>query len=332
MGIPQLGFVTGLLYAVRRAWRARADPPDSLRCPITQELFRDPVVVTQTGYTYDRDAIERWLRQKTPPTDPSSNVELYATDIVPNWALRDATNEWCARNGARQLDAPECSGRKLAGGVNARDGKPPTTTSEGGGVGGGVLGSSVSVVSGLLGNLGQAWAVLTNGFARRAMFSLGLSPSIAAQVFAFSILALACITLSCFICFLEIALQFVGSSVFNSLSGGVDQARPPRAGSSETFLSLPARVSLRPLPLASLLIPTRTPRRLATQTDAPVNSAPTFVASRGSSTLSTPRSRAPRTRWRFGLGCSRSCGSRRAACLATSTSASARADCVSARF
>jgi hypothetical protein len=120
--------------------------------------------------------------------------------------------------------------------------------------------------------------------------------------------------------------------VFNSLSGGVDQARPPRAGSSETFLSLPARVSLRPLPLASLLIPTRTPRRLATQTDAPVNSAPTFVASRGSSTLSTPRSRAPRTRWRFGLGCSRSCGSRRAACRATSTSASARADGVSARF
>jgi len=243
MGIPQLGFVTGLLYAVRRAGRARADPPDSLRCPITQELFRDPVVVTQTGYTYDRDAIERWLRQKTPPTDPSSNVELYATDIVPNWALRDATNEWCARNGARQLDAPECSGRKLAGGVNARDGKPPTTTSEGGGVGGGGLGSSVSVVSGLLGNLGQAWAVLTNGFARRAMFSLGLSPSIAAQVFAFSILALACITLSCFICFLEVALQFVGSSVFNSLSSGVDQARPPRAGSSRTFLSLPARVA-----------------------------------------------------------------------------------------
>ena len=54
MGIPQLGFVTGLLYAVRRAGRARADPPDSLRCPITQELFRDPVVVTQTGRQEER--------------------------------------------------------------------------------------------------------------------------------------------------------------------------------------------------------------------------------------------------------------------------------------
>jgi hypothetical protein len=107
MTIPHLGFVGGLLYAVRKAGRAPPEPPEYLRCPITQELFRDPVIMSQTGYTYDRDAIERWLRQKSPPTDPSSNVELYTTQCVPNWAIRDAANEWCAANGVKALATPE---------------------------------------------------------------------------------------------------------------------------------------------------------------------------------------------------------------------------------
>ena len=62
------------------------------------------MILSQTGYTYDRPAIERWLRQKSPPTDPSSNVELYTTETVPNWALRDAVNEWCAANHHRPLE------------------------------------------------------------------------------------------------------------------------------------------------------------------------------------------------------------------------------------
>ena len=59
-----------------------------------------------------------------PPTDPSSNVELYTTHTVPNWALRDAANEWCAANGVAPLADPESSRRTLAGGRNARDDKP----------------------------------------------------------------------------------------------------------------------------------------------------------------------------------------------------------------
>ena len=102
MNVSSLGFVGGLLYAIRRAGRSPPEPPDYLKCPVTQELFTDPVILSQTGYTYDRPAIDRWLRQKFPPTDPSSNVELWTTETVPNWALRDAVNEWCAANGTRQ--------------------------------------------------------------------------------------------------------------------------------------------------------------------------------------------------------------------------------------
>ena len=123
MTIPHLGFVGGLLYAVRKAGRAPPpEPPDHLRCPISCDLYDDPVLLSQTGHTYDRVSIERWLRQKSPPTDPASNVELHSTATVPNWALRDAVNEWRAQNGNAPLQAPECATRRLAGGANARDG------------------------------------------------------------------------------------------------------------------------------------------------------------------------------------------------------------------
>ena len=123
MTIPHLGFVGGLLYAVRKAGRVPPpEPPDHLRCPISCDLYDDPVLLSQTGHTYDRASIERWLRQKSPPTDPASNVELHSTATVPNWALRDAVNEWRAQNGRAPLEAPECATRRLAGGANARDG------------------------------------------------------------------------------------------------------------------------------------------------------------------------------------------------------------------
>jgi hypothetical protein len=123
MTIPHLGFVGGLLYAVRKAGRVPPpEPPDHLRCPISCDLYDDPVLLSQTGHTYDRASIERWLRQKSPPTDPASNVELHSTATVPNWALRDAVNEWRAQNGRAPLEAPECAARRLAGGANARDG------------------------------------------------------------------------------------------------------------------------------------------------------------------------------------------------------------------
>jgi hypothetical protein len=38
--------------------QAGPDPPANLVCPITRCLFEDPVIVVETGHTYERRAIE----------------------------------------------------------------------------------------------------------------------------------------------------------------------------------------------------------------------------------------------------------------------------------
>jgi hypothetical protein len=161
--------------------------------------------------------------------DPSTNVELYSTETVPNWSLRDAANDWCAANGLTSLEDPECCKRKLAGGINSRDSRPPGS----GGVGGGFRG----LVGGLVGEQGTAGFVaavgemassLTNGFARAAMGRLGMSPSMAAHVFALGVLTLACVVLSCAIITLEgvltgLGAQAMASRVDTMLQGGYVQ-------------------------------------------------------------------------------------------------------------
>jgi hypothetical protein len=108
IGLSQFAFVGTFIAAVKKTIAGpREEPPEHLKCVITQELFRDPVVLVQTGYTYDRIAIQRWLAAKFPPTDPTSNVELWCTDLVPNWSLRQSVDEWGVANGYGAMDPPE---------------------------------------------------------------------------------------------------------------------------------------------------------------------------------------------------------------------------------
>jgi len=108
LGLGQFAFVGTFIAAVKKTIAGpREEPPEHLKCVITQELFTDPVVLVQTGYTYERAAILRWLNAKFPPTDPTSNVELWCTDIVPNWSLRQSVDEWGLANGYGVLDPPE---------------------------------------------------------------------------------------------------------------------------------------------------------------------------------------------------------------------------------
>ena len=108
IGLSQFAFVGTFIAAVKKTIAGpREEPPEHLKCVITQELFRDPVVLVQTGYTYDRIAIQRWLAAKFLPTDPTSNVELWCTDLVPNWSLRQSVDEWGVANGYGAMDPPE---------------------------------------------------------------------------------------------------------------------------------------------------------------------------------------------------------------------------------
>ena len=58
--------------------------PSPLLCPITYEIMRDPVV-DPDGYSYERSAIELWLR--TDQTSPVTRNPLTASMLIPNRAL-----------------------------------------------------------------------------------------------------------------------------------------------------------------------------------------------------------------------------------------------------
>ena len=58
---------------------------DQVRCPITLEVMKDPVLASD-GHTYERAAIEDWLR--THDTSPMTNARLGSKELMPNLVLR----------------------------------------------------------------------------------------------------------------------------------------------------------------------------------------------------------------------------------------------------
>lgn len=62
--------------------------PASFYCPISMDLMTDPVMV-DTGHTYDRSCIERWLQQGN-RTCPVTGMRLRHLELMPNHALRNA--------------------------------------------------------------------------------------------------------------------------------------------------------------------------------------------------------------------------------------------------
>ncbi len=85
------------LIAPLEALRSAADAlqrtfvRDEFLCPITQEVMVEPVTCAD-GHSYERQAIEQWLRQQTdremPLTSPKTNEPLAHPHINPNHQLR----------------------------------------------------------------------------------------------------------------------------------------------------------------------------------------------------------------------------------------------------
>jgi hypothetical protein len=59
--------------------------PNELMCPITLCVMTDPVLAMD-GHTYERAAIERWLRTRR--TSPRTGASLPSRQLVPNHAIR----------------------------------------------------------------------------------------------------------------------------------------------------------------------------------------------------------------------------------------------------
>ena len=72
--------------------------PAELICPITAELMTDPVV-TADGHTYDREAIESWLRRKT--TSPLTGEPLEHLMLTPNHIVRGMCRRYGSEGNSR---------------------------------------------------------------------------------------------------------------------------------------------------------------------------------------------------------------------------------------
>ena len=64
----------------------RGDVPEDLRCPLTLELFCDPVSAAD-GHTYERVAIEEWLATGS-RTSPSTGQPLQSTALIPQFTVK----------------------------------------------------------------------------------------------------------------------------------------------------------------------------------------------------------------------------------------------------
>jgi hypothetical protein len=61
------------------------DVPKEYVCPITLKLMEDPVIL-EDGHSYDRKAIERWLR--TNRRSPTTNEILNSKHMISNYSLK----------------------------------------------------------------------------------------------------------------------------------------------------------------------------------------------------------------------------------------------------
>ncbi|XP_061364478.1 U-box domain-containing protein 32 [Gastrolobium bilobum] len=66
--------------------------PSHFVCPIFQEVMEDPYIAAD-GFTYEAEAIRGWLKSGH-DTSPMTNLKLEHTDLMPNYALHNAIQEW----------------------------------------------------------------------------------------------------------------------------------------------------------------------------------------------------------------------------------------------
>ena len=72
--------------------------PEELMCPITHAMFRDPVMVVDSGHTYERSAILEQSEQRNEAKDPLTRRALSSTKVMTNWAVRQIVQAWLIKH------------------------------------------------------------------------------------------------------------------------------------------------------------------------------------------------------------------------------------------
>ena len=94
---PEIDLAAGEVDGEHVVQRRRSQvEPDHLLCPITRDMFRDPVILIESGHTYEKAAIQHHLRLRR--TDPRTNVRVQSIALSTNMAIRMAVDAWLADN------------------------------------------------------------------------------------------------------------------------------------------------------------------------------------------------------------------------------------------
>ncbi|KAJ4777780.1 U-box domain-containing protein kinase family protein [Rhynchospora pubera] len=70
--------------------------PSHFICPILKDVMRNPYIAAD-GFTYEADAIRQWLSGGH-NTSPMTNLPLPHSNLIPNYVLRSAIQEWVQRH------------------------------------------------------------------------------------------------------------------------------------------------------------------------------------------------------------------------------------------
>ncbi|KAH0850349.1 hypothetical protein HID58_095615 [Brassica napus] len=76
--------------------------PEEFRCPLSNELMRDPVVLA-SGQTYDKLFIQKWLSSGN-RTCPKTQQVLSHTGLTPNLLINDMISKWCKKVGVETMN------------------------------------------------------------------------------------------------------------------------------------------------------------------------------------------------------------------------------------
>lgn len=60
--------------------------PNEFMCPISRQIMYDPVLCAGDGFTYEKECIEKWLKDHT--KSPMTNLYLDNTGLIPNRAMK----------------------------------------------------------------------------------------------------------------------------------------------------------------------------------------------------------------------------------------------------
>jgi hypothetical protein len=73
----------------------KGEIPDNLICPITSDIFVDPVM-TSDGHTYERMAIEAWFEKHH--SSPQTNLVLPNKNLIPNFVIKQLVKAFYEEN------------------------------------------------------------------------------------------------------------------------------------------------------------------------------------------------------------------------------------------